>query len=93
MTTDLKNENNTDVCVKVKKTADKKAYMREYMRKYNLTRFKRRTKLTDEQRKINNKISHKKYYDKNREIIRKKSKVKALQKRIRICQNKLISLE
>lgn len=82
-----------DTIKKIKKTADKKTYMREYMRKYNKKRYGTHIPLTAEQKDINRRMSHKKYYNKNKDIIRKREQVRRLKNRIRICQEKLNSIE
>lgn len=85
------------VLIKKNKTADKKAYMREYMKQYNARRPKNpkppRPTLSEEQKKENLKICLKKYYNKNRQAILHHKKAYAKQKRILRLTDKLNELK
>lgn len=83
--------NNTNM--KVKKTADRKAYMKEYMRQYNLKKYGLKTKQTDAEKKESLKKSHKKYYEKNKVRILERQKKTLKIKRLNRLRSKLQSLE
>lgn len=86
--------NNTQMTnKKIKKTECKRTYMREYMRKYNLKKYGKKTKMTDDERKESLKQSHKKYYTLNRDTILKNQKKKVMRKRIESLKYKLAELE
>jgi hypothetical protein len=78
--------------IKENKTKDRKTYMREYMRKYNETRKKRRVYLSAEQRRTNLKEQQKEYYNKNKTTILNKRKIKHRQNRIKELQDQITSL-
>lgn len=78
--------------MKIKKTEDIKTYMREYMREYNKKRYGEHKQKTPEEKKASRRISHKKYYDKNRHKIQKKQAIKQLNRRIEICNERLKTL-
>lgn len=84
------NENKED---KLKKTECKRTYMREYMREYNLRKYGKKAKMTEEQKKENLKKSHRKYYMKNRNSILTTQKKKVRMNRINILQKQLNDLE
>ena len=83
----MNNTNNEKM--KTKKTEDLKTYMREYMREYNKKRYGEHKQLTAEQKKESRRISHKKYYDKNKARIQKNQTIKHLTRRIQICNERL----
>ena len=75
------------------KKMTRKEYMKQYMRKYNETRIKRRILLTPEEKKERLKTSHKKYYIKNKNKILLKQKEKNRIKQIERLKSKLKALE
>ena len=82
---------------KINKTADRKAYMREYMKQYNAKKPKaprpQRITQTAEQKKAQHKTSLRKYYLKNKDNILKHKKVYNTQKRIQKLEDKLEALK
>lgn len=88
---------NTTETKKQNKTADRKAYMREYMKQYNAKRPKLprtpRQVQTDEQKKVSRRTSLQKYYMKNKGNILQHKKLYNTQKRILTLTNKLNSLK
>ena len=81
-----------DVNHKQKKTADRKAYMREYMKQYNAKKPKRQ-KLTDDEKCLRLRESQKRYYEANRQTILKQKLNKAKDAKIQKLKDKLRLLE
>jgi len=71
----------------------RKEYMRDYMRKYNETKYKHLPALTPEEKKTNLKQSHAKYYIKNKDALLLKQKEKNKLKQIIKLKEKLKLLE
>jgi hypothetical protein len=83
----------TTTAKRVNKTDDRKAYMREYMRQYNIKKYGIKRKQTDIEKKESLKQSHKKYYQKNKEKILKKQNTVMKLKRLDRLRIKLKTLE
>jgi hypothetical protein len=77
---------------KQNKTADRKAYMREYMKQYNAKKPKRQ-KLTDDEKCLRLRESQKRYYEANRQTILKQKLNKAKDAKIQKLKDKLRLLE
>lgn len=84
--------NQCEATKKQKKTADKKAYMREYMKQYNAKKPKRQ-KLTDDEKCIRLRESQKRYYEANRQIILKQKFNKSKDNKIQKLKDRLKILE
>lgn len=87
----MDHEQNPEV-KKQNKTADRKAYMREYMKQYNAKKTKRPI-LTPEEKAKRLRDSQKKYYDANRTTILRQKFDKTKSIRIRKLKDKLLLLE
>ena len=84
------NNNNDE---EIKKTHNKRVYMREYMRNYNLKKKGvPRKKLTEDEKRERLKTSHSKYYLKNKENILKRQQKKIMTNRIQYLTDKLKTL-
>lgn len=81
-----------DVKHKQKKTADKKAYMREYMKQYNAKKPKRQI-LTDSEKCKRLRESQKRYYETNRHTILKQKFNKSKDIKIQKLKDKLLLLQ
>jgi hypothetical protein len=84
--------NQIEATKKQKKTADRKAYMREYMKQYNAKKPKRQ-KLTDTEKCQRLRESQKRYYEANRQTILKQKFNKAKDNKIQKLKDKLKLLE
>lgn len=84
--------NQIEATKKQKKTADRKAYMREYMKQYNAKKPKRQ-KLTDDEKGKRLRESQKRYYEANRQTILKQKFNKAKDNKIQKLKDKLKLLE